>query len=475
LTRYPLGLSYLAGEIKKSTDWDVMVYNADFDQRDELVTVRFMTGAGYWNYLKNLKDLDYIVWKEVQTVILEYRPSVIGITSQSSNFASAINIAKIAKRIDKNIIIIMGGHHPNLMGGKILENLEIDLCVRGEGEITIIELLRAIENNDINDTIAGISFRKNNAIIDNPKRGFIENLDDLCFPHQYAGEVLKDYNLYPKRAFISIIATRGCPNNCTFCSSRNLWGRRVRFRSPDNIVKEINSLRELGVQRIMFQDDTFGVNKKFIKDLCLEIKTKCHGIRWGCQTHVNLVDEENISLMKEAGCDYISLGVESGNDQILKEIRKNITIEEAQSAAKIIKKHGIRLSVNFMVGFPQETSKSLHDTLRAIRSINADSIVYSTFTPYPGTELFDLCRKNGLVKDDYDISLYNHQSPANCFYMNIPPEEFKMIVGKIEKTVDRKTMRYNIGRLSSKEGIEILLNQGLFESLRYFLNNVMMK
>lgn len=475
LTRYPLSIGYLVGAIRRSTNWKVMAYNADFHQPEDLMKTRFMTGVGYGNYLRNLKDMDYSIWKEVQSVISEFRPSVIGISSKSQNFASAIVVAKIAKRIDRGIIVIVGGPHATLMGGRILENPDIDLCVRGEGEETIVELLRAIESNEINDAIAGISFRKNGLIVNNPPRGFIENLDDLCFPHQFAAEVFRDYDQYPKDAFSSIFATRGCPHNCTFCGSRYIWSRRVRFRSPENIVKEINALRELGITRVTFEDDTFGVNKKFLTDLCTAIKDECHGIRWKYEIHVNLVNEENISLMKEAGCDIISLGVESGNNQILKEIRKNITIKQAEAAAELIKKHGIKSKVFFMVGFPQETRESLNDTMMAIKRIKADTIVYSIFTPYPGTEIFDLCKEKELVKDDFDVSLYNHQSPANCFCTNISPEEFRTIVGEIERVVDRRKLRFGIEEMLTKQGLERLLDLGLLGSMRYLFHTVQSK
>jgi tRNA A37 methylthiotransferase MiaB len=472
LTKYPLSLGYLAGTIRERTDWEVMVYNADFCKEDDPLKIHFLTGTGYENYLRNLGSLDCSIWKAIQTTISEYRPSVIGITSKSQNYTSATNVARIAKGIDRDIIVVLGGPHPTLMRGEILGNPDIDICVRGEGEITIVELLKAIENHDRKDTIKGISHRINGKILDNPPREFIGNLDDLCYPHQYAAEVLKDYDQYPRQAFSSIFATRGCPHDCTFCGSRYIWGRRVRFRSPENIVGEINRLRELGTNTIHFDDDTFGINKRFIRELCLAIKSKCPGITWGCEIHVNLVDEENISLMKDAGCESISLGVESGNNQILNEIRKDITIEKALAAADLIKKHDIRLGVFFMVGFPQETEESMNDTMRAMKNIKADSIIFSIFTPYPGTETFDFCKEKGLVKDDFDISLYNHQSPANCFCMNIAPKQLRRVVDEMEQLVNRFERRSAMRALFSKQGIEKIWRRGPLWSFRYILGSI---
>ena len=470
LTRYPLSLGYLTGTINKKTDWKVMAYNADFYQNEEPLKTTFLIGEGFKNYLNNLKNVDYITWKEVKTVISDFRPSIVAITSKSQNFSSAAIVAKIAKSIDKEIVVIIGGPHPTMIGGKILENSDIDLCVRGEGEVTIIELLDAIENNKKLTGINGISYKDNGKIIDNPPRALIDNLDELCFPHQGADKVLKDYNQYPKMAFKNIFATRGCPYNCFFCGSRNIWGRKVRYRSPDNIVKEINSLQALGVNSIHFDDDTFGVNKKYLKELCLALKEKCQGISWSCEIHVNLVDDENISLMKSAGCIFIMMGVESGNNQLLKENRKNITIEQAFAAAKIIKRHNIVLSVFFIVGFPQETIESLNDTLRAIKKIPADGIVYSIFTPYPGTEAFDFCKEKGLINDSFDVSLYNHQSPLNCFSVNLSREQFRAIANKIEKFIERKNAQEDaimiIKIFFSKNGLHQFRKRGILSSLK---------
>lgn len=147
--------------------------------------------------------------------------------------------------------------------------------------------------------------------------------------------------------------------------------------------------------------------------------------------HVKLVDDTIISLMKRAGCDLIQLGIESGNNEILKKIGKDITIEEAFLACKIIREYNIALQTFFITGFPQDTEKTLKDTMAAMKKTKSNFIVYSIFTPYPGTEAFEVCKMNGLINNDYDISLYNHQSPANCFCINISQEKFRVLLLKI--------------------------------------------
>ncbi|NLI13612.1 MAG: radical SAM protein [Peptococcaceae bacterium] len=475
LNRYPLSLGYLAGMIRKETNWSVMAYNADFSSHSEPVKVSYLASTGFYNYLNNLKDLSGRVWGEIRSAISEYKPAIVGISAKSQNIASACIVAKLAKEINRQIIVIVGGPHPSMVGSDVLNCSDIDVGVRGEGENTIIELLNAIDaQKDFND-IKGIVYRKDGHINENAPREFIKNLDSLCFPHENVSEVLKDYEKYPVTAFRNIFATRGCPNSCFFCGSHKIWSRKVRFRSPENVVKEIKSLQKMGLRAIHFDDDTFGINKQYINNLCNAIITHCPGLKWSCELHVNLVDEQTISLMKTAGCYSILIGIESGNNEILREMRKNITIEKALSACEIIKKYGIELQAFFIIGFPQETEDSLNDTIAAMEKSKCDVIVYSIFTPYPCTEAFEFCKDNGLITDDFDVSLYNHQSPANCFCIKINPERFRLLASKIEKIVDKKNSIHRKKRVFSLNTIRKIQNLGVGKSfqkgIRLFTGN----
>ncbi len=315
--------------------------------------------------------------------------------------------------------------------------------------------------------VKGIIYRKDGEVIECPRRQFIEDLDSICFPHEYARQVLKDFERYPAEAFRNIFTIRGCPNNCFFCGSREIWSRRVRYRSVENIIREIRRLQEMGVTRmISFDDDTFGVSRQRIRELCDSMKENFRGLSWDCELHVKLVDDEIISKMKEAGCVQIQLGIESGNNDILRQMRKNITIEEALRACEIIKKHGVSLHAFFMVGFPQETEESLKETVEAMKRTACDFLVYSIFTPYPGTEAYAYCQKKGLIKDNYDTSLHFHQSPANFFCEHIPPERFTILVSEIEKMVDRKNYLNALRKNFSLKTIKRVREIGLAKSVR---------
>jgi radical SAM superfamily enzyme YgiQ (UPF0313 family) len=458
LAKYPLALGYLAGAIRAETDWDVMTYNADFLRQSENWEVGYLSGAGFTRYLEQLKDLSAPIWQEVKSVISEYEPAVVGISIKSQSFGAARNVAQLAKEADEGIVVIAGGPHPSMVGREVLNCPYIDICVIGEGESTIVEVLEAIRTRKEFDGIGGVTYRKGNMIVENSRRDFVEDLDSLCFPHETAPDVLRNFDEYHPSAFSFIFATRGCPHNCIYCGSREVWSRKTRFRSPMNVVNEINGLMARGISEIHFDDDTFGINRKYIRDLCEALIKHCPGLKWSCEIHVKLVDEETIALMKNAGCYLIQIGIESGNNDILKAIRKNITIEEAYSACKIITKYGIRLVTFFMIGFPQETEATIRDTMNAmttVTEIGCEYLAYSIFTPYPGTEAFELCKEQGLIDEDWDVSLYNHQSPANCFCANITPERFRHLASEVETMVDmQNTQRAEVACAVQKPAAE---------------------
>jgi anaerobic magnesium-protoporphyrin IX monomethyl ester cyclase len=438
LVKLPLALGYLAGAIKTGTEWDVLVYNADFSPVYAVPEPAYLTSEGFQNYCRNLRDLSQPIWQEVRATVASHAPTVVGISAKSPTFAATSAVARLVKAVDPRILIVLGGPHPTITKEQVFACPDIDVCVVGEGERTIVELLRAVEGEISFKDVRGIIYRDGERLVKNPPRELIDDLDTLSFPHLFAAEVLKDYEQYPSKAFRHIFATRGCPRNCTFCASRAVWGRRVRRRSPESVVSEVKSLQAQGLNFVHFDDDLFGLNSGYLQDLMRALSEECPGVRWSCETHVKLITDENISRMKDAGCYLIQLGVESGSDRILKAMRKGYTIAEALAACRIINRYDLSLETFFMVGYPFEAEETLQDTRLAIEKIDCDKVVYSIFTPYPGTEAYELCRAHGLIDERFDLALYNRQSPANSFCLNLPPERFRAVVEEFEAIVDAK-------------------------------------
>ncbi len=436
LPRYPLSLAYLAGQARKHTDWNVVAYNADFSPTTEPIQVSHLSGAGFQEYRRNLRNDDADIWREIDRTVSAYQPAVVGISCKSQTFASARIVARLIKLANPDTLVVVGGPHVAMVGSEVLACDDIDMAVAGEGERTLVELLHAVAAGIDLAGVDGIFYRCDGKIAATAPRALMSDLDDLGYPHAAAAEVLHDYELYPREAFSHIFAVRGCPYNCFFCGSRNVWSRKVRFRSPENVIEEVAQLISAGVGTIHFDDDTFGVRRDYIEQLCDGIERRCPGTEWTCELHVNLVNDPVVARMARAGCKSIQLGIESGNNEILRHIRKGFVIGKALAAAKTIRRHGVGVQAFFMVGFPQETPETLADTVKAMRQIEG-MLSYSIFTPYPGTEAFEYCREHGLIGDDYDIAMHNHQSPANCFCEHISHDEFRRLVSRIERMVDR--------------------------------------
>ena len=459
---YPLALGYLAGEVKRSTSWQVFTYNADFnpgsERNDIKVTFSFRAGRGQENYLKNLTG-DAPVWMQIRKTIEKLRPSVVGISSSSQSFRSASKIASIAKSINPDTYVIIGGPHPSMVGAETLKCPDIDIAAKGEGEEILKELLHCFETDTSISKVKGIAFRDNGRVSDTGMHPYIENIDTLCFPYDSAPDVLIDFHYYFPRAFGSIFTSRGCPFACTFCGSRNIWSRRVRFRSPGNIAEEISRLQRAGVESMRIADDTFGINRRLTKEICVEIKEKCPGVKWKCEMNVAAVNNEVLSVMKAAGCFGIELGIESGDNRILYEIKKGITIEKALEACRLVKKHGFELQAYFMVGFPHDTEESLRNTAKAIARIDG-YICFNIFSPFPGSPLFDFCREKGLIDNSFDPCLHNYHS-FEGFSMTVSRERFRQIVSEMIRDVDKKNSLNRLRRTFSANTIWRIKELGL--------------
>lgn len=469
LVKYPLALGYLSGSIIKKTDWKVQTYNADFNTKKKPFDPEgdYLTGEGFQLYLKTLKDPTAPIWQEVRDTISEFNPSVVGISVKSQNFTSGSIVAKIAKEINPLIKVIMGGAHATMNGEALFKTPNIDFVAVGEGENTIVDFLKAIESGSNLKNVNGIIFQNENELIRTSSREYEADLDSLDFPLEHAPNVLKNFDKYPKEAFGYIFGSRGCPYACTFCESKAMWTRKVRYRSPENIVAEMKQMQDFGIHSVNFDDDTFGISKKNIKAINNLLHDELPDMTYTCETVVQLAkDEEVVKDMKRGDCTGTYVGIESGNNEMLKTIKKTQTTDECVLAMRNLQKNGIDAHAFIMVGFPTETEETFKQTMDFLPVLKPDNIIFSIFTPYPGSDLFYQCKKEGLIGEDFDLSIYNHQSPLNCFTKNIPRERFYELRGEATKFVDVYNQKAKFRR-----GMAALKNIGFMGTVKKVYNH----
>lgn len=438
LAEYPVGLSYIAAVLNKSGH-ESTVYNADYNYgRGQPLTNYNTIFDGYSKmtrgcnqYLNILNNLGDPLWQEIKKVIEKIVPDIVGISAMTVSLGSALNVARIVKGINPQIPVILGGKHPSILSEQTLKNQEVDIVIRGEGEYVFAELLNNLKNLG---KVKGISYKKGENIIHNPPSERVTELDNLPFPRRQA---LYDLKQYPKEAFGILFTSRGCPNNCIFCASPAFWQRRVYYRSPENVIEEIREVKDrYGTESFNFQDDCLLIKRNYIERLCDLLIRKKLKISWSCLARVDLIDENLAAKMKQAGCSNVSVGIESGNNEILKKIGKRITVEEVIRAVKILKKYYISVMGFFMFGFPWETRKEIDDTLNLIKKLDLDRIQYNFVVPLPGTELFSSLKSQGLISEQEDWNLFYQHSPSMFFNGNFSREEALMMIAEIEDKLD---------------------------------------
>ena len=335
----------------------------------------------------NVEIIDYEVEPfgkiEFQNILNSSKPEVIGVSFRSSSYASAKNICSLIRQTNPDIKIALGGHHATAFPEDTLKDMNADFIVRQEGEYVMARLLEALNGDDDLDKIKALTYRKGEMIINNEPGEFIEDLDALSFPA---------WHLLPIERYVtgSILTSRGCPFSCIYCD-KGISTRKVRFRSPQNIYQEIVAFEErYKKRRIYFVDDYFLLNKNRLLEI-FNLITRDERLRfkWYCQARVDGVDSEILDSAKKSGCEMITFGIETGDKDELNYINKKATLEQAQRAITLAKNEGIKTRANFMIGFPISTPKTIGNSIRFAKIINADLYRFFIVSPLPNTVLWD--------------------------------------------------------------------------------------
>ena len=346
---------------------------------------------------ENQYDVEILNWhainktpQRINNILAKTKPDIIGFSILHANRWGAVEIARIAKKIDKRVRIVFGGIGATFLWKHLLTHFkEIDFCVIGEGERAFLSLTKSIEKEDQTDldSVRGIAFRRGEDVVRTGDAGFIKDPDRLPNPAKYF-------------SYQHVISSRGCPGNCTFCGSPLFWGRKVRFHSPEYFVNQLELLYKKGIHFFFFSDDTFMLKKGRVIEICREILGRGLKISWVAISRVDLVDEEILHWMRKAGCTQISYGVESGSEEIRNLLNKNIGTEQIKRAFTLTKRYGILTRAYFIYGSPNETWKTIQETIDLIREIKPLSIIFYILDIFPGTSLYsDFLKRSGFTDD----------------------------------------------------------------------------
>lgn len=351
-----------------------------------------------------------ISYNEFKQKLSKRQPTIVGITSTTLTYKSALIIAKITKEVHQNCLTIIGGCHVSFWDENALNECpSLDIVVRKEGENTMLELVKRIEANKSYHDVIGTTCRKNGKIIKNPDRPYIENLDSLPFPahHLWPLKHLRKYG----NVIFPLMTSRGCVYWCEFCSAVRMFGRAYRMRSPKNVVDEMEFLhKKYGTDTFTFYDDAFTVDQSRVEEICQEIHNRNLKVTWDCGTRVDMVTKDLLQKMKDAGCIAVWFGVEAGSQRVIDSMGKGFTATKTMKAFKIAKEVGLMTIASVVFGFPGETKESAMETIKFIEKINPDDVGYYIATPYPGTPMAEHVKKMGWLRVT-DFNRYDTATP----------------------------------------------------------------
>lgn len=367
----------------------------------------------------------------IEKRVKSFKPDIVGLTSHTPKFKQLVQTVKILERVDPDVKIMVGGPHASLVPVKTMQDIPgIDFIIRDEGEYTTLELLDALGGRGEMSRIKGLVYKKGGKIVVNERRDWIENLDELPFPARHLLPDLSIYSSgfrYKRLPVTSMVTSRGCPYNCLFCD--RVFGRRYRSHSADYIVAEIEHLIErYGIKEVDIKDDLFLYDAGKVNRFCSLIEKKDIDITWSCNARIDVLyrNRDWIKKVKNAGCWYISFGLESGNQGILNFIRKGITLEQVRKVVRWVHYSGIFTKGYFMLGNPTETESTIRDTINFAKSLPLDGVQFSVTVPYPDTELYEIALKHGTFdKDSYD-KMSSHPSEVPYAPEGLTPEFMKM-------------------------------------------------
>jgi radical SAM superfamily enzyme YgiQ (UPF0313 family) len=446
-------------------------------------TLRACNDLGYMAaVLRNLgyeaKIMDYpaegMKWDRYIDDFKSFMPDLAIMSITTATIEKDMEAFKIAKVLNPEVITIAkGAHFLGCLPQELNEDIYkvMDYAISGEAEFIINNLVKAIDNDEEISEVKGIFYwnQTEEEVFKTPKADFEDDLDSLPFP----ARDLMNNNLYLRpdtgKPMATVSVSRGCPSLCIYCLTPTVSGKKIRKRSVQNIVDEIQEcVEKYNIKDFFFKADTFTIDKKWVTEVCEEILLRKLNIEWGANSRVKPLSPETLKLMKRAGCWLIAFGLESGNDETLDKIKKNATKEDARQAVKWAKEAGLRVSGYYLMGFPWESEKHIKETIEFAKELDCDYSEFHIVVPYEGTELYEQIKNTDLLKE----SVTGHDPFTNpimkTYYLSTP--ELLNLKNKALKEVYLRP-KYIIKTLKNIRNISEFMNYTRF-GLRMMKNMI---
>jgi radical SAM superfamily enzyme YgiQ (UPF0313 family) len=335
-------------------------------------------------------NLSAFPWRRVEQVLGALEAEVYGLSCWTANRRGVALVAREIKRLRPRAHVVVGGPHATPLAREMLaHHPEIDTIAIGESEQTFLELLARIAAGQPTSGVAGTAYRSSGRVELAPQRPAIEDLDSLASPHDYFDTHI-------------VMTSRGCPWRCTFCGAEASWGRGYRGQSVPYVLDALErAVARAPVKMIQIKDDTFTTNRKRVVSLCRGIRERKIGFLWSCDTRVDVLGDELLREMRLAGCERLSLGVESGSQTVLDAIDKKITVDEIVASTELAKKYGIKVRYYMMLGNRGETRETFEATLRFLERAKPHQHIFACLSVYPGTRDYDEAVAAGWLDADF--------------------------------------------------------------------------
>ncbi len=342
--------------------------------------------------------------EELAELVANAQPDLVGLTVFTSNLKSALDACELIRTAYPPTKIVVGGAHVHPCHRELIEKPFIDFCVRGEGETTIVELVGALSGEGSLEQVKGLTFKAGDRVVVTPDRPFTQDLDALPFP---ARDLLPNH-LYTARLgnrpgrFTAVSASRGCPFHCDYCSVPRFWSA-LRRRSVHSVLDELAEVADVyEIGNVRFTDELITASRKWLVSLCRGMIERglSEKIGWSCDSRVDTVSEGTLAEMKAANCQVIFYGIEFGSQRILDECGKGTKVSQIKKTIQMTKDAGIVPTGNFMIGYPTETREDIEATIHLIKALDLEFSSASVVTPFPGTALYDKCKRNGWLRSD---------------------------------------------------------------------------